>query len=141
MQASWLSACQPVPISPRRAGAGLRQVPGGDRARRAGAELPEPIGLDQREQLGSVGGEERDDEARALREADVGLDPGAPELEVGGGHDVQPACLEPEPAARLQLDRPARHAREAGLHRLDGLGRAEELLDVGFAKEERHGAG
>ncbi len=36
---------------------------------------------------------------------------------------------------------PRGHAREAALDDLDGIGRAEQLLDVGFAKVERHWAG
>ena len=69
------------------------------------------------------------------------MTPGALELPVGGRHDVQPPVLQPEPAARLVLDDAPGDAREAGLHRLDGVGRGEELVDVGFAKVERHGAG
>ena len=119
----------------------LREVSGRDGARRTGAELSEAVGLDQREQLGAIGGEEREDEARPLREAGVGLHAGTVELEVGRCHHVQAPSLEPEPVARLVLHRSARDAREAPLDRLDGVRRAEELLDVGFAKVERHGAG
>ena len=49
--------------------------------------------------------------------------------------------LEPEAVTGLELDRAARHAAEARIDDLDGVGRTEELLDIGFAKEERHGAG
>ena len=73
---------------PERARPGLRQVPRGDRARGARAELAQPVGFDQRQQLGPVRGEERDDEAHALGEAPVGLDAGALELAIGGGHHV-----------------------------------------------------
>ena len=137
MHASWLSACQPVPIRPRVRAPGLARC----RAGSSGPQLAEPIGLDQGEQLGLVRGEERDHEPRALGKPDVGLDPGALELPVGGRHDVQPPGLQPEPAARLVLDDAPGDSREAGIHRLDGVGRSEELLDVGFAKVERHGAG
>jgi len=54
---------------------------------------------------------------------------------------VEPPGLQPEPVPWLVLDDAPGDAREAGLHRLDGVGRGEELLDVGFAKVERHGAG
>ena len=84
---------------------------------------------------------EREDEARALRKAGVRLHPGPPQLQVRGGHHVQTPALEPDPVARLVLDGAPRDPREAALHGLDGVRRAEELLDVGFAKVERHGAG
>jgi hypothetical protein len=54
---------------------------------------------------------------------------------------VQEAFVEAEPETRPPFDGPAREAAEAPLHRLDRVGRGEELLDVGFAEVERHGAG
>jgi hypothetical protein len=113
-------------------------VTGGDGARGPGSQLSEPVGFDDGEELGSVRGEERHDEAGALREPDVRLDTAPAELEVGGGHHVQPAVLEPEPEPRLVLHDPARQAGEASLHRVHRVRRAEELLDVGFTKVERH---
>ena len=125
----------------QRPGLGPRETARGHRACRSGAELAEPIGLDQREQLGAVGGEEREDEPSPLREAHIRLYSGAAKLEIGRGHHVQAPALEPDPAARLQLDHPARHPREAGVDDLDCISRAEKLLDVGFAQEERHRSG
>ena len=90
---------------------------------------------------GSVGREQRDDEARPLGEPDIGLQAGDAELEVGGRHHVEQAIGQAEPEPRPVLDGAARHAGEAPLHRLDGVLRREELLDVGFAEIERHGAG
>ena len=141
MHATWLSACQPVPITPERPRARLRQVSCGDSARGARAQLADAVGFDHGQQLGPVGGEERHDEARALGEAPIGLEAGDPELEVGGGHHVQQAFGQAEPEARPVLDRPAGNAGEAALDGLDGVRRREELLDVGFAEIERHGAG
>ena len=69
MHASWLSACQPGADQAESPRPRLGEVPRRDRARGSGPELPEPIGLDQGEQLGLVRGEERDDEPRALGEA------------------------------------------------------------------------
>jgi hypothetical protein len=114
---------------------------GGHRARRAGPQLAHPVGLDHGEQLRPVGREERDEEARPLGEADVGLQTGNTELEVGGCQHVEQALGHTEPKARTVLDRPARDAREAPFDGLDGVLRREELLDVGFAEIERHGAG
>jgi hypothetical protein len=116
-------------------------VPRGNRTGCAGAEPTEVIGLDQGEQLGPVRSEEGDDEARAFGEAHVCLHARPAKLEVGGSHHVQAPVLQPEPKPRPILDRSAGEAPEAGLDDLDGLGRAEELLDVGFAQEERHGGG
>ena len=62
-------------------------------------------------------------------------------LEVGGRHHVEQAIGQAEPEPRPVLDDAARHAGEAALHRFDGVLRREELLDVGFAEIERHGAG
>jgi hypothetical protein len=131
----------PRPDQPERASPRPRQVARGHGARRTRAELPEPVGLHERQELGSVGGEQRDDEARALGEACVGLQPRDAELEVGRCHDVQEALVEAEPEPRAALDRAAREAAEAPIHRLDGVRRGQKRLDVGFAKVERHGAG
>ena len=113
-------------------------MPRGDGARGSSSPLAQPVGLDEREELGTVGSEQRHDELGALREADVRLEPGDPELEVRGGHDVQEAGLEPEPVARAVLDDATRNSPEAGLDRLDGVGRRQKLVDIGLAQVERH---
>ena len=127
---------------PERPGSGRGQVPRGDRARGAGAELAQPVGLDQREQLRPVRGEEREDVARALGEARVGLDAGALELEIGGGHDVQPAVARArgDSAARFSTAPRAMRAKQPSTASTASAG-LQELLDVGFAEVERHGAG
>ena len=81
------------------------------------------------------------EEARALAEAHVGLEARDPELEIGRGQDVEQALGQAESEARAILDHTLRQAREAALHRLDGVLGREELLDVGFAEIEGHGAG
>ena len=58
----------------------------GDGARGSGAQAPEMMRLDQRDQLRPVGREERHDECRALRKAGVDLRPRVAELEVRGCH-------------------------------------------------------
>ena len=58
MHASWDSACQPAPIRPSVRAPGAREVPRGDSARRAGAQLPELVGVDDRDELRPVAPEE-----------------------------------------------------------------------------------
>ena len=124
MQATCDSACQPQPITPRLRAPLRGEVLRRDPARRAGAQLAELVGLEHRDELGRVGAEEEDDEARAVAEAGVDLRARVAELEVGGGHDRERALLEPEPVARPVLDAPGRQPPEARLDRLDRVRRA-----------------
>ena len=114
---------------------------GRDAAGGARAELAHTVGLDQRQKLRPVGGKQRDEEARALAEAHVGLEARDPELEIGRGQDMKQALGQADSEARAVLDHTLRQAREAALHRLDGVLGCQELLDVGFAEIEGHGAG
>ena len=86
--------------------AALREVLRRDAARRAGAQLAELVRLEHRDELGRVGAEEEDDEARAVAKAGVDLRARVAELEVGGGHDRERSALEPQPVARPVLDAP-----------------------------------
>ena len=109
-----------------------REVPRRDAARRAGPQLPEPVGLDHRDELRRLGVEEADDERRAVRGRRVELPAGEPELAVGSRHVRERALGQPEPAPRRDLDlarapsagstprrpRPRRPARAAPRRRL-----------------------
>ena len=119
---------------------GARQVLRRDGARRAGAPLAEPVGLDDREQLGPVGGEEEDDEPRPFLVGDVALVAGDAELEIDGREHVEEALLDLQPKARLVLDGAAGDPGEALLDRSDSVLGGQELLDVGFTEEQRHRA-
>ncbi len=131
-----LPAAADQPEAPRaRAGEMLR----GDAARRAGAELAELVRLDHRDELGRVGAEEENDEARAVAEAGVDLRAGVAELEIGRRHHGKRSLLQPEPVARPVLDRAGRHAPEARLDRLHRIGRREELGDFRLGDKEGHG--
>ncbi len=139
MHSTCASACQPQPITPRLVASG--------RARwRAATALAAPVrrwpsrsASMSCEELGPVGCEERDEEPHAGLEPGVALETGDPELEVGGGHDVELPFLEPEAVARAVLDHAAGKPLEARLDRLHRVGRREERFDVGFAQVERHG--
>ena len=108
-------------------------------ARRAGAELAQPVGLDQGEHLRAVGGEEHDHEASALPESRVRLHAGEPKLQIGRGQDVQETLRKPQTDSRSVVHLSTCQAREASLHGLDGVLRREQGLDVRLPKVERHG--
>ena len=86
MQAICVAACHPQPISAQAPGSGPAEVARGDAAGRAGAQPAELVGLDDRDELGLVGAEEHDGEARAALEGRVDLDACIAELDVRGGH-------------------------------------------------------
>ena len=115
-----------------------REVPCGDPARRAGAQLAELVRVDHGDELRRVGTEEQDHKAGALAEAGVDLRAREHELEVDGGHHGERPVLEPQPVARPVLDPARGHAAEARLDRLDGVRRGEEPGDVGLGQVERH---
>ncbi len=138
MQATCDSACQPQPITPRLLAPLAREVLGRDAARRTRAQLAELVRLEHRDELGRVGAEEEDGEARTVAEAGVDLRACVAELEVGGGHDRERSLLEPEPVARTVLDAPRSHPPEARLDRVDGVGRREQLRHVGLGQIQRH---
>ncbi len=110
----------------------------GDAARRAGAELAQPVGLDHRDQLRPAGVEEDDDEPRAVGEGRVRLDAGVAQLEVGGRHHGEPAALEPEPEAGPVLDGAAGEAPERPLDGGQRIGRRQERVHVRLGEVERH---
>ena len=112
-----------------RAGTGLREVPRRDAARGAGAKLPEPIRLDDRDERGRLRVEEADDEGRAVRRRRVQLPARKAEPVIRRRHVRERALREPEPAARSDLDLAGRHPPEAGLDRVDG--------DAGAQRERR----
>ena len=66
MHATCVSACQPQPMTPSVDAPAFARYFAATRARRAGAELPEPVGLDDGDELGPVGAEEKHDEARPV---------------------------------------------------------------------------
>ena len=109
-----------------------------DRARGAGAPLAEPVGLDDREQLGPVGGVEEHGEPRPFLVGDVALVAGDAELEIDGRKHVEEPLLDLQPKPRLVLDGAAGHPGEALLDGSDGVLGGQELLDVGFTEEQRH---
>jgi hypothetical protein len=115
-------------------------MPGGDRARGAGAQLAQSLRFDEGEDLRPVDREERDHDARLAAEGRVRLQPGDAEVEVGGRHDVEDALVEPKPEPRPVLDPPLRDSLEAGFDGLHRVFRREQLVDVGFAQVEGHGA-
>ena len=127
-----------APDDAERAGAAPREVTGRDAAGRAGPKLPEPIRLDDGDELRALRVEQADDERRAGRRRRVQLSAGEPELRVGGGHVCERALGEPEPPPRRDLDVAVGHAPEARLDRVDGELRRDQLGDVRFGEIERH---
>ena len=87
-----------------------------------------------------IGGEDEHDEAHvAVTERRVALQPRAPELEIGRGHDGEQPLVEAEPAPRHVLDRAACHPREARLDDVHGLRRRKQPFDVLLGEVQRHG--
>lgn len=109
-----------------------------DGAGSTGSPLSQPVGLDEREHLRTVGGEQHRHETRTCAKAGVGLQPGRAELEVCGRQDVETPIVEGEPEAGMILDDARGEAGKAPLHRIDRVGRREERIHVGLAKVERH---
>jgi hypothetical protein len=112
----------------------------GDRARSPGAKLSQAVGLDERQQLRPVGGEQRDHEASAVPKAHVRLQAGDAELEVGCSHHVQEAVLEAQPETWTILDHAAREPLEARLHGGDRIRGLEQRFDVGLVQVQGHAA-
>ena len=139
MQATWLSACQPVPMTPEGPRARRRGIaPHG--ARRARPQLAQPVGLDEREQLRPVGGEQSDDETRAGAESRRTSSARRRPSSRSAAAITFSSPLQTEPETRPVLDGAARDPREARLDRLDGVAGREQLVDLGLAEVERHGA-
>src|SRR5213078_4219653 len=89
-----------LPPAPDHAEAGRtlgREVPRRDAARRTGAQLPELVRLEHRDELRRVGTEEKDGEARSVAKARIDLGARVTELEIGGGHDRERSLLETQP--------------------------------------------
>jgi hypothetical protein len=107
------------------------------RARRPGAKLAEPVGLDQRAQLAPF--EQHDDEADAVGAGGVRLHAGEPALVVHRRHDREKAAFQPDPVAGDVLDRAGVEPQERVLDRGDRVGRREQPVDVGFCQRERQG--
>ena len=120
-------------------GAGPREVPRGDAARGARAQLPQPVRLDHRDELGRVGPEQADDEARARCEAAVGLHSRVAEPAVDRGHDREHPLLERQPVARPVHDLAGGEAPEAALDRLERIRWGEQGGDVVLGEVKRHG--
>ena len=134
MHATWLSACQPQPMTPSVLRVGLGEVLRSDTARRSRAELAHLVGLDHRRQLGLLGVEEHDDERRPTGKRRIGLETGEPELLVDGGHHGERTLAGPRPRARPVLDRAPRHSLEARLDSHERVGRRQQLSDLGFGQ-------
>ena len=113
-------------------------MPRGDGARSAGPELAELVCLDDREHLSAIGRKEDDDEAGAALGDAVGLQAGHTEVEVGRGHDVHDARVEPEPEPRPEIDAAGGHPAEAGLDCLHRLLGRKQLGNLGFTEIEGH---
>ncbi len=126
----------PAADDAERAGVRLRQVARGDAARRPGAELAEPVGLDHRDRL--AGCKQADDEARAFARREVGLRSGQLELGVGRRHYRERAVRHAQPTARHVLDRPACQPVEALLDRVDRVRGRDQPGDVLLRQVERH---
>ena len=71
MHATCDSACQPQPITPSDVAPARARCFAATAARGTGAQLPELVGVDHRDELRPSAREERDDERRARREARV----------------------------------------------------------------------
>ena len=110
----------------------------GDRARCARAQTSELVRLDDCDELGPRGVEQRDHEGRSRCEAGVHLRARVPELEVRRGHVSEPSLVQPEPSAWRDLDGPTRHALEGGFDRRDRVNRGQQRANVVFAQVERH---
>ena len=126
------------PDHAERGRARTRQVTGGHGARCPRAKLPEPVGLHEGENLGALSREEDDDEAGAVAEARIRLQPGDAEAAVGGRHQVEEARVERHAEAGPILDLAGGEAAEAALDRLDRGLDGYELVDLLFAQIERH---
>jgi hypothetical protein len=122
-----------------RGRSGPGEVSSCDRARGARARLPQPVGLDQRQRLRPVRGEEDDDEPGAFREADIALQPGDTQLQVGRRHDVQKPPCETDAKAGPVFRAAGGQACEARLHGLDGGLWRKQLFNLRFPQVERHG--
>ena len=117
----------------------LRQVLGGDPARRAGTQPAEVVGLDHRDELGLRGVEEHDDERGALGEACVELRARIAQLKVRCGHVREPSLVEAEASARRVLHRTRREIAERLLHGVDRVRGTDHRGDVGLGEIQRHG--
>ena len=128
----------PAADDAERACAALREMPRRDAARRPGTELPEPIGLDHRDELRGLRVEQADDERRAVRRRRVQLPAGKPEPAVRSGHVRERPLGQSKPATRSDLDLAGGHAPKARLDSFDRVGRRDERSDVGLRQIERH---
>ena len=117
---------------------GLGQEPGRDGARCTGPQLPQALGLDEREQLRPVGREQRHDDPRAAVKRRVRLEPSDAQLQVSGRHDVQESFVEPHAKTRSVLDAAAGDPLEAGFDGLHGVLGRKQLVDVGLTQVEGH---
>ncbi len=121
--------------------AAAREMPRGDPARGAGAQLAELVRVDHGDELRRVGAEEQHLEARAGAEAGVDLRARVAELEVGRGHHRERALLEPEPVAGPVLDRARRHAAGSTPRRHSTASAGESsCCDVGLGEVQGHAA-
>ena len=118
--------------------AALREMLRGNTARCAGPQLTELVRLEHRHELGRVGAKEENHKPRTLAEGGVELRTGVPELEVGRSHHGERSLLEAEPVPGPVLDAAGGHAAEAGLDRVDRVGRRQELVDILLREVERH---
>ena len=134
MQATCVRAWWPQPITPSVRAPGLARYFAATALAAPGAELPEPVGLDQRTQLAAL--EQHDDEADAVRAGRVGLHAGEPALVVDRGHHREEPALERDAVARDVLDRAGVQPQERVLDRGDRVGRREQPVDVGFCQRE-----
>ena len=110
----------------------------GDAARSSGTKLPEPIGLDHRDELRGLRVEQADDERRTVRRRRVQLPAGEPEPAVRGGHVGERPFGQSKPPPRGDLDLARSHPAKARLDSLDRVGRGDERSDVGLGEIERH---
>ncbi len=132
------AACQPHADHAECRRALLREKPRGHARRRAGAELPELVGLDHRLEPRFLEREEHDDERCAHGCPRVRLQPRVPELAVDARHHRELAVVERQPFARPVVDRAARLPVERLLDGRERVGGREQLGDLGLAQVERH---
>jgi hypothetical protein len=123
-----------------RSASRAREVPGGDAARRAGAQPAQVVGLDHRGELAPGGVEQHDHERRPRIRRGIGLEAGQLELPVNRGHHRQGAAVEALARARPVVRRASGKAMEALLDRLERVLRREERLDVALGQVQRHRA-
>ena len=125
---------------PERSRPALREVARRDPACRPGPELPEPTGLDHRDERRRARVEEADDERRTVGSRGVELPTGEPELPVGCRHVGERPFRQAQPAPRCDLDVTRRHPAKARLDGIERSGRRQQSCDVGFGQVQRHGA-